>query len=362
MSATGWTPVDESAAAPAGWTPVEESAPAAQPFGNAGNSQKPMVTPLPGESFEDTLKRAIAMGKNVTPEQRKSSLAEGVKQIPTVLGTAAIAGPALLTGGAIAPAAASEAAGGGILGGMAGGATAGGLGSMMTQPTQGQNPFSAQGLKQAGESAVVGGLMGGMMGAGGKLASKVLSPFTDEAGNLRIPTTAHAGEGFQEVSGAVGKHTVPMTDDLSNSLMQYRQQVEGGGSRSLSVEKLLNRVTDPEKPPLTYDEARVFQSNISRLSRDEADRLAPVMKMRVGQVANALGDAVGQTADQGGKLGTFQSSMKEYAQAKQVQDFMESSADVIKKNAVRAVVTGLGTGAGAALASHYLKEAIESGR
>jgi hypothetical protein len=331
-------------------------------IGNAGNEQKPMVTPLAGESFEDTLKRAIAMGKSVTPEQRKASEAEGVKQIPTVLGTALAAGPAVLTAGALAPAAASEAAGGGILGGAAGGATAGGLTSLLTQPTQGQNPFSGEGLKQAGESAVVGGMMGGMMGAGGKLAGKVLAPFTDAEGTLRIPTTEHAGQGFQDVSAAVGKHTVPMTDDLSNSLMQYRQQVEGGGSRSLSVEKLLSRVTDPEKPPLTFDEARTFQSNISRLSRDEADRLAPVMKMRVGQVASALNDAVSQTANTGGKLQAFQGSMREYAQAKQIEDFMEQSTDVIKKNAVKAVVTGLGTGAGAALASHYLKQAIESGQ
>ena len=89
-----------------------------------------------------------------------------------MLGTAAMAGPALLTAGAIAPAAASEAVGGGIPGAMAGGAVGGAGTSLLTQPTQGQNPFSGQGLKEAGESAVVGGLMGGVMGAGGKVAGR----------------------------------------------------------------------------------------------------------------------------------------------------------------------------------------------
>src|ERR1700689_845837 len=90
------------------------------------------------------------------------------------------------------------------------------------------------------------------------------------AGIDALPNAGRAGKAFQDVSAAAGQHTVPMTDDLSGALANYQQLVDAGGSRSLSVQKLINRVTDPAKPPMPYDEARMFYSNISRLSADES--------------------------------------------------------------------------------------------
>ena len=112
-------------------------------------------------------------------------------------------------------------------------------------------------------------------GVGLSLIPKVLKSAIrgSQAAIDAIPNAERAGQAFQEVSKVAGSHTVPVTDGLSNSLMKYQQLVDSGGSRSLAVSKLLNRLTDPEKGPLTYDEARLFQSNISRLSADEFNRL-----------------------------------------------------------------------------------------
>jgi hypothetical protein len=321
-------------------TPIEGQA---QPFGNAGNAQKPMVTPLPGESFEDTIKRAIAMGKTVTPEQIKSSTQGAIKQIPTVLGAAAAAGPALLTAGAIAPAAASEAAGGGILGAAAGGATAGAGTSILTQPTQGQNPFSIEGLKGVGESALAGGLTGGLLGGAGKLAGKVLAPFTDLEGNLRIPSFSNAGKGFQEVSSVVAKHPVEMTDALSKSAFQVSQFARNGSQMPSPVSKFLERITDPDLPPLTYDDARQFYTNINKLTAADKMTTNPQMKMYISQLAHDLGDSIEATAARGGQQQTFVNSMKEWHDASRVDDAKEA----IREHAVEALIKGAAGGAGA---------------
>ena len=312
-------------------------------FGNAGNAQKPMVTPLPGESFQDTIGRAISMAKGITPQQIQSSVAEGKKQVPTVLGTAAMAGPALLTAGAIAPAAASEAVGGGIPGAMAGGAVGGAGTSLLTQPTQGQNPFSGQGLKEAGESAVVGGLMGGVMGAGGKVAGKVLAPFTDAEGNLRVPSFSNAGKGFQEVNSVVADHPIEMTDELSKSAFQVKQFAQNGATMPSPVNKFLERITNPDLPPLTYEDARQFYSNINKLTAADKMSTNPQMKMYVSQLASDLGDSIEATAERGGKQQVFVNAMREWHNASQIDEAKEA----IREHAVEALIKGV-AGSGAA--------------
>src|ERR1700679_1290271 len=63
-------------------------------FNASAGENHPLVTPLPGEDFAATLARAANAGKTVTPQQIAASTAEAKKDVPTVLGTAALAGPA----------------------------------------------------------------------------------------------------------------------------------------------------------------------------------------------------------------------------------------------------------------------------
>jgi len=162
-----------------------------------------------------------------------------------------------------------------------------------------------------------------------------------------LPSAERAGQAFKEVSAAAGQHTVPITNSLSDALMNYQKLVDAGGSRSMAVSKLLNRVTNPAAAPLTYDEARLFYSNISRLSADEAQRLTPVMKRAVGQIANEFGGAISDTAEQAGKLDQFHGAMKEYAKAMKYKDIAQGLKDVAKNEVVKGVIKGLGAGGGA---------------
>jgi len=82
------------------------------------------ITPREGESFEDTMHRAIEYGKTVTPDQLHQQAHADLKLAPAVLaaapaigagGAAAIAGPATLGSMLGAPTAAAGTVGTGIL-------------------------------------------------------------------------------------------------------------------------------------------------------------------------------------------------------------------------------------------------------
>lgn len=249
-----------------------------------------------------------------------------------------------------------------------------GMESGLSSPAQ--DPQNAQAMQKGAAIgslitnpvATIGSIGGGYLGGkGAKVATQKLGggeraqDIAELGGNLagglagglgavkgvpwaagKIPSFERAGQNFQEVMGAAKTNPVPVSDELSDSLMQYRKLVDAGGSRSLSVEKLLQRVTSPDKGPLTYEEARDFGSNISRLSADESQRLTPVMKRAVGQIAQNLRSVTADTATQAGKGPQFQSAMKEYSQASTLQDLASRAKDV----GIDAFLKAIGLGAG----------------
>lgn len=195
------------------------------------------------------------------------------------------------------------------------------------------------------------------------LPSMVAAPEAAEAasrapGFLRslLPSTERAGQAFQDVMSVAKNNPVRTMDSLSDALSNYQKLVDAGGSQSLSVRKLLNRVTDPSKGPLTYEEARNFYSNLSRLSADEANRLTPVMKRQVGAVTQALGDTIQRTATLAGKGQEYSGAMKEYAKAKRLEDF----TDFLKGSAVNAAKYGVPTAVGGAAAGYITKKALNA--
>lgn len=84
-----WVPNDQvEAAQAAGGTPIRQD----------GSFT---VTPTEGESFSDTMRRAVAAGRTVTPQLIQQQTMTGIKDAPLALGaaaTAGVAGPAMLAG------------------------------------------------------------------------------------------------------------------------------------------------------------------------------------------------------------------------------------------------------------------------
>jgi hypothetical protein len=90
------------------WVPADQVNLAQDQGGTPVNADQSFtVTPAPGENFLQTMQRAAAAGRNVSPQLIQQQAAKGIKDVPLALGAAAAAGPVILG---------SEAAGGALFG------------------------------------------------------------------------------------------------------------------------------------------------------------------------------------------------------------------------------------------------------
>lgn len=177
---------------------------------------------------------------------------------------------------------------------------------------------------------------------GGGLETAAEFAFPLLKGAQAVPTAAKAGAKFQSVMGAA--KNVPVDIEAPGQVaLRVQQMAERGGAMPLAVRKFLNRVTDPNKGELTYEEARDFASNLSRLSADETRRLAPAMRRELANLRVSLNESVGKAAESAGKGAEYKSAMSEYAQAMRIKDAMESFVAGAKKAAPYATAAGVGT-------------------
>jgi uncharacterized protein YcfJ len=246
----------------------------------------------------------------VTPTPSKAG-----KMFDTVAQSAVNAAPGIAgTVGAVA---------GGAIAGPIGASAGGAFGSAVGEAGRER----AEGEKPSGEKQVKSALLGGLAGPAEELGAA-------------IPLKSRAGKLLASVSEKAGNVPVDL-DRSAEHLLRTKELADAGGSMPMSINKMLRRVTDPSKGPLTYSEARDFYSNITRLSADEMDRLTPVMKAQVGKVAAALKDDIGQAAAKVNKAADYYAGIREYAKAAQLQRAGERiSKQLLKMAAVAAGAEG----------------------
>lgn len=160
-------------------------------------------------------------------------------------------------------------------------------------------------------------------------------------GAQAIPLASRATTKFENVMGAA--RNIPI--DISgpgNVALNIQKLAEHGGTMPRAVTQFLRRVTDPEKGPLNYEDARLFASNISRLSADEFNRLTPVIAREVATMRVALNKAVADAAGKAGKGKEYAEAMTEYAQAMRIRKFYDRFVEGAKRGLPWA--TGVGAG------------------
>jgi len=79
------------------------------------------------------------------------------------------------------------------------------------------------------------------------------------------------------------------------------------------VNRFVQRITDPAKGPVTFEEARKFYSNLSRLSVNERNAMNGTVKYEVGGLVRALSDEITKAAGAVGKADDYTAGVSEYA-------------------------------------------------
>ncbi len=100
------------------------------------------------------------------------------------------------------------------------------------------------------------------------------------------------------------------------------------------VRRFAQRVTDPKKAALTFEEARDYASTISKLSANEFGKLAPVVQLEVGAMRQALQTALTEAAGTVSKADEYTKGLREYARASKAGHFASeltpSASDAMK--------------------------------
>lgn len=182
-----------------------------------------------------------------------------------------------------------------------------------------------------------------------EMGAEAALPLPKVAGML--PNAERAGQNFERVMQRVGSNPVDLTE-----AGQHVGRALELGTRGSTLPKVINdlaaRIPQHTDIPISYREARDFASNAGRLSAQEKLASNPEMQRQVSILAKALDSANEAVAEKGGVGDLYRSAMKEYGQAKGLENAMK-----IAKKAVIAGATGAGLyGAGRHIARSVLGE------
>ena len=226
--------------------------------------------------------------------------------------------------------------------------TAKGAAEVTQEPWQGTKDIVG-GASQA--AAIPSAFMGGQ--AAGTAAGTAAEAVTT-AGSKVFGSVEKAGQLFDKVKSAAAGVEVPITDEMTAAINQAKQ-LSATGAKGLPrvVTKFFNRINNSDEP-LTWDEARMFYSNVSRLSANEYQSMNPSMARAVGKFAGAFNNTLRTTAEAAGVGDDYAQAMSLYARSKAWQQFGSDAWSFIKKAAPYA----LGAGAGSKLAIRYLSDLL----
>jgi len=143
-----------------------------------------------------------------------------------------------------------------------------------------------------------------------------------------LPSAERAGQAFQELKGAIGNHTVAMTDKLAGTLADIKEAVDTGSTLPSVINKFVTRIADVDEGPLTYKEARMFYHNVSELSASERMATKASDFRLIQAFKRALGDTIADTAESAGRLEQYQGAMKEFAKAQRLKEGIKTGAKI----------------------------------
>lgn len=180
-----------------------------------------------------------------------------------------------------------------------------------------------------------GNIIGGVLKAGTIPGAMMAGPEA-KAAEAIIPSTERAGQILNSVEQVAKDVPVALTD-THTAINEFLKHAESGGTQPKVITDLLRRITPKNgvSSPLTYEDARRFYQNISRMSDAELSTLNPNMRRLMGGIKEAFKKDIGDAADLVGQKANYYKGLKEYAKAAK----LERAAAEMKKWAIRAAGT-----------------------
>ena len=218
-----------------------------------------------------------------------------------------------------------------------------GAGGTLASPVLGA-VHTAQGLAMTPQHPLMGTAktLGGMAEASTLPLAFAGGPIAGGAAEA-IPSKAAAGQAIQDVTNAAGQ--VPINVEGPGQVaLRVQQLAQRGASMPKVVRNFLTRVTDPEQGPVTFEEARDFYNNATRLSANEYQKLAPVVQRQLGQFVDSMHGALVGAADTVGMGQKYDNAIGEYATASGLQRGAKGFAQWFGQNiANRMIPYGVGS-------------------
>jgi hypothetical protein len=195
--------------------------------------------------------------------------------------------------------------------------------------TMGSIPLGAvkfmQGVAETPEHPLKGAVKaaGGVMQMG-TLPSMFSAAPAAEGAMEAIPSKDRAAQLFESVAKDANQIPVKLSrsgDEALKALDIARASGRTPGPLNSFLERVTKAVRTPgssERTPMkpfSYEEARRYYTALTRLSADEAQKIAPPLKAQLGQLANALKQDIGDAAAEVGRAGDYYSALRDYAKA-----------------------------------------------
>ncbi len=130
-----------------------------------------------------------------------------------------------------------------------------------------------------------------------------------------IPSAGNAGAKFEQVLAAA--KDVPIDTGPADKIVSRAEELRQRGS---TLPKVLRDYLKTTETPLTYETSRDFARNAGALSAREATAMNAPMHRQVAQFAVALKDANREAAAKVGMGELYDAAIKEYRQAKGIED------------------------------------------
>lgn len=227
-----------------------------------------------------------------------------------------------------------------VAGGGAAGLAEGALAKVGLAGAGGAVGDAAQQLTSTGKVNPIQSAVAGAGMAAGEGVGQALSPL----GKYISASKSAGAQMLQAAADKAGSAPVNLSPESDAILDKIVKQSKLGGTVPKAISDLLDRAGQFSNPdtPLTYEDARTLQSNISSLSANEKMALKGELRYLLPQFAKSFSQDVSSAADAAGVGQLHRVGMMQYAQAAQKGKVLDTAKDIATSKGAAAVGGGVG--------------------